>query len=153
MALTASHPPSQVDGSESTAVALYNIHSGCNGGLESALRATEAMDMDIGILLEIKVTDEIYTQSSSGYSVLASNAPSAHQGGIALFWWPNKSYKGQGLACLRAERALYYDCHGKSTILLLWDVSSPRTTSAHYHTSSKPGTNAREGTPPSSWAI
>ena len=47
---------------------------------------------DLGILLETKVTDGIYTQNSSGYSVVVSNAPSTHQGGIALFWRPNKSY-------------------------------------------------------------
>ncbi len=39
------------------------------------------------------MTDGIYTQKLSGYSVAASNAPSAHQGGIALFWGPNKSYE------------------------------------------------------------
>jgi hypothetical protein len=48
---------------------------------------------DLGILMETKVTDGIYTQNSSGYSVAALNAPSAHQGGIALFWRPNKLYK------------------------------------------------------------
>jgi hypothetical protein len=53
----------------------------------------EGMGVDLGILLEIKVTDGIYTQKLSGYSVAASNAPSAHQGGIALFWQPNKLYE------------------------------------------------------------
>jgi hypothetical protein len=93
MAETASCPPSQADGSESVVVATYNIRNGCNGGLESALRAMEAMEVDIGVFLESKVTSGIYTQSLSGYSVVASDAPSAHQGGIALFWRPNKSYK------------------------------------------------------------
>ena len=32
-------PPSQPDGSGSIALALFNIQSGCNGGLEAALRA------------------------------------------------------------------------------------------------------------------
>jgi hypothetical protein len=53
----------------------------------------EGMGVDLGILLETKVTDWIYTQKLSGYSVTASNAPSAHQGGIALFWRPNKLYE------------------------------------------------------------
>jgi hypothetical protein len=57
------------------------------------MRAMEAMDVDIGVSLESKVTGGIYTQSLSGYSVVASDAPSAHQGGIALFWRPNKSYE------------------------------------------------------------
>ncbi len=69
------------------------IRSGWNGGLESALREMEGMDLDLGILLETKVADKIYTQNLSGYSVVASNAPSTHQGGIALFWQPNKLYE------------------------------------------------------------
>jgi hypothetical protein len=93
MVETASCPLSRADGSVSIAVATYNIRNGCNGGLESALRAMEAMDVNIGVFLESKVTGRICAQSSSGYSVVASDAPSAHQGGIALFWRPNKSYK------------------------------------------------------------
>jgi hypothetical protein len=53
----------------------------------------EAMGVDLGILLETKLTGGIYTQISSGYSVVASDAPSTHQGGIALFWRANKMYK------------------------------------------------------------
>ncbi len=51
-----------------------------------------SLGADLEILMETKVTDGIYTQKLSGYSVVASNAPSAHQGGIALFWRPSKSY-------------------------------------------------------------
>ncbi len=86
-------PPSRTDGSESIAVASWNIRNGCNGGLKSALRAMEAMGVNLGILLETKLTGGIYTRNLSGYSVVASDAPSAHQGGIALFWLANKTYK------------------------------------------------------------
>ena len=93
MAVTVPCTPSQADGSGSIAVATYNICSGRNGGLESALRAMDGIGADLGILMETKVTDGIYTRKSSGYSVVRFlNAPSAHQGGIALFWRPNKSY-------------------------------------------------------------
>ncbi len=51
------------------------------------------MDVDIGVFLESKVTGRIYTRSSSGYPVVPSDAPSTHQGGIALIWRPNKSYE------------------------------------------------------------
>ena len=57
------------------------------------MRTMETMGIDIGILLETKVTGGIYNHLSSGYSVVAFDAASAHQGGIALFWRPNKSYK------------------------------------------------------------
>jgi hypothetical protein len=53
----------------------------------------EAMGVDIGIFQETKITGGIYTRSLSGYSFVASDAPSVHQGGIALFWRPNKSYE------------------------------------------------------------
>ncbi len=52
----------------------------------------EGISADLGILMETKVTDGIHTRNSSGYSVVASNASSVHQGGIALFWRPNKLY-------------------------------------------------------------
>jgi hypothetical protein len=92
MALIASRTPSQRDGSGSIAVALWNIRNGHNGGLESALRTMEAMNVDLGILMETKVTGRIYTQNSSGYSVIVSNVPGMHQGGIVFFWRVNKTY-------------------------------------------------------------
>jgi hypothetical protein len=57
------------------------------------LRAMDQMGVDIGFLLETKLTGGIYTRYSSGYSVLASSATSVRQGGIALFWRGNNSYK------------------------------------------------------------
>jgi hypothetical protein len=107
MTETASRPPSQADGSGSIAVASWNIRNGRSGGFESALQAMEAMGIDIGILLETKVTGGIYTCFSSGYSVVASNAASGHQGGIALFWRPNKSYVVEDW-CVRGPNVLSF---------------------------------------------
>jgi hypothetical protein len=53
--------PSRADGSGSIAVVTYDIRTGCNGGLESALRAMEGIGADLGILMETKVTDGIHT--------------------------------------------------------------------------------------------
>ncbi len=94
MASTASRPPSpsQTDGSGFITVASWNIRNGCNGGLESALRAMEAMGIDLGVFLETKLTGGIYTRNLSEISVLVSNDPSMHQGGIALFWRANQAY-------------------------------------------------------------
>jgi hypothetical protein len=36
----------------------------------------------------MKITDDRYTRMTSGYKVLATKAPSKHQGGIALLWQP-----------------------------------------------------------------
>ena len=61
MASTASCPPSQTDGSGSITVATWNIRNGHNGELDSALRVMEAMGVDLGVLLETKLTGGIYT--------------------------------------------------------------------------------------------
>jgi hypothetical protein len=84
---------SQADCCKSFVVALYNIRSGQNGGLESVLRAMAEMGIDFGILMETKITEGIYIQFLSGYNVFASNAVSIRQGGISLFWKPNKLYE------------------------------------------------------------
>jgi hypothetical protein len=117
MAETASCPPSRADGSGSIAVASYNIRNGRNGGLESPCRAMAAMDVDLGIFQETKITDGIYTRLSSGYSVVASNAASVHQGGIALFWRPNKSYEVEDWRVRGLQRAVVCDSYGGGAIL------------------------------------
>ena len=42
--------------------------------------------MDLGIFQETKLTPGIYTRGSAGYSVIATDAPSRHRGGVALFY-------------------------------------------------------------------
>ena len=44
--------------------------------------------MDLGIFQETKVTDGIYTRRSDGYSVVATDAPSRHRGGVEVFYLP-----------------------------------------------------------------
>ena len=67
---------SRADCCKSFAVALYNIRSGWNGGLESALRAMAEMDISFGILVEAKITAGIYTCFLSSYNIFVSNAVS-----------------------------------------------------------------------------
>ena len=64
----------------------YNIFNGRKGGLEAALRGMSQANMDMGILQETKLTDGIYTCGSAGYSVIATDAPSRHRGGVAIFY-------------------------------------------------------------------
>ena len=69
--------PLQTDGSGTLVdVATWNIRSGCNGGLESALRAMKALSVDICLLTEAKLTDGIHMKLSSGYLVITTNATS-----------------------------------------------------------------------------
>ena len=67
-------------------IGTWNILSGRNTRLETALRALSKVGVDICFLTETKLTDGIYTRFSSGYRVLATNAVSHHQGGIALVY-------------------------------------------------------------------
>ena len=64
----------------------YNIRNGRNGGLEAALKGMAQANMDLGVLQETKCTDGVYTRAAAGYRVVATDAPSRHHGGIALFY-------------------------------------------------------------------
>ena len=66
----------------------YNIRNRRNIGLEAALRGVSQSNMDLGILQETKLTDVIYTCESPRYSVVATDAPSQHRGGVAIFHRP-----------------------------------------------------------------
>ena len=71
---------------EQLRIASYNILTGRRWRLESALRAMDQMGVDFGFFLEAKLTEGIHTRYSSEYHVLATSAPSPHQGGIAMFY-------------------------------------------------------------------
>jgi hypothetical protein len=53
----------------------------------------DQLEVDIGFLLDTKLTGGIYNRYSSGYSVLASTATLVRQGEIALFWRGNNLYE------------------------------------------------------------
>ena len=55
MMLTSQEPPSRADGSGFITLAMFNVHSGRNGGLESALRAMAATEVDCGVLTKTKI--------------------------------------------------------------------------------------------------
>jgi hypothetical protein len=93
MATMALEPPLRAEGSGLFTVASCNIQNGCNGGLESALRAIKQMGVDCSILLETKLTEGVYTRWSSRYNVQSTHAPSKWQGGISLFWRTSRTYE------------------------------------------------------------
>ena len=64
----------------------YNIRNGQKGVLEAALWGMSQANMDLGILQETKLRDGIYTRGSAGYSVIATDAPSRHRGGVTIFY-------------------------------------------------------------------
>ena len=54
--------------------------------METALQALSIVGVDLCFLTETKLTNGIHTQFSLGYRVLATNAMSHHQGGVALVY-------------------------------------------------------------------
>ena len=65
---------------------MYTIRNGRNGGLESALRGMSQANMDLGVFQETNLTKRIYMRESSGYKVVATEATSAHIGGVSVFY-------------------------------------------------------------------
>ena len=52
------------------------------------LRGMYQDNMDLGIFQETKVTEVIYTRGSAGYSFVATDTPSRHHSGVAVFHRP-----------------------------------------------------------------
>ena len=50
-------------------------------------------NIDLGIFKETKCTDGIYTRELAGYRVVATDAPSRHHGGVALFYRPSPLFE------------------------------------------------------------
>ena len=75
----------------------YNIRNSFNRGLESALRGMAQANMDLGIFQETKCTDGIYTRESAGYSVVSTDAPSRHRGGVAVFYRPSPLFAAEAV--------------------------------------------------------
>ena len=65
-------------------IGTWHIQSGRSTRLETALRALSIVGVDLCFLTKTKLTNGIHTQFSWGYQVLAINAISHHQGGVAL---------------------------------------------------------------------
>ena len=70
----------------------YNIRNGRSGGLESALRGMAQANIDLGVFQETKCIDGIYTCKSARYRVVATDSPSRHRSGVALFYKPSRIF-------------------------------------------------------------
>ena len=64
----------------------YNIRNGWNRVLDSALRGMLQANVNLRVFQEKKVTEGIYIRESSGYKLVASEAPGAHSGGIIILY-------------------------------------------------------------------
>ena len=53
--------------------------------------------MDLGVFQGTKLTKSIYTRESSGYRVVATEAPSAHIGGVTIFYRAAEQFSVEAL--------------------------------------------------------
>lgn len=74
-------------------IATYNLRGARNNRLETALRALDKMGVSLAILTETHLNDNKHTLYSAGYSVFATTALSAHQGGVALVYQQSPSWQ------------------------------------------------------------
>ena len=56
------------------------------------MRGMSQANLDLGIFQETKLTGGVYTRGSAGYSFVATDAPSRHRGGVAVFYRPSPQY-------------------------------------------------------------
>ena len=91
----------------------YNICNGHNGGLEAALRGMPQDNIDLGILQETKLTDGIYTRGLAGYSVVATDAPIQHHGGVAISTARNHTLRSKRWRSLGPTSSVFSSQQGR----------------------------------------
>ena len=64
----------------------FNIMSGGNSRLETALRMLRMKNIDFGVLTETKLVNGFHTKKYEGYEITTTNATSRFQGGVAFFY-------------------------------------------------------------------
>ena len=77
-------------------ICTYNIQSGGINRLEQVLRCMRMMNIDIGFLTETKLIQGFHTQGAEGYEVIATEARSRHQGGVALCYRKSANFHIEG---------------------------------------------------------
>ncbi len=66
-----------------------NIRSGRGSGLKAVARGLRQMRADVAVLQKTKVTVGRHTLCTRGYTILATDVPSAQKGGVTLVWEEN----------------------------------------------------------------
>ena len=64
----------------------YNIRSGSNRGVKLSLHGMVQWQVDFGVTQDTKLTYGVYARGSSRFWVMATTAPSAHHGGVAVLY-------------------------------------------------------------------
>ena len=64
----------------------YNIQNDRNGSLKLAFCGIAQAKVCVSLLQDTKITDRVCARNSAVFHVVATDAPSHHRGGVALFY-------------------------------------------------------------------
>ena len=76
-------------------------------GMESNLCGVYQSNMDLVVFQETNLPKLIYMHESSGYKVVATEAPSAHSNGVAVFYRAAEQFYVEALQTYRADVASF----------------------------------------------
>lgn len=88
-------------------MSLYNIISAGGNNLNMALRTMKHMRIDLGFLIETKLSHDKYTKNCEGYTIYSTKS-NGHQGGVAIYYrntafWTVEGIKAFGPNVLRCS--------------------------------------------------
>jgi exonuclease III len=85
-------------------IATWNVCSGRNERLLQAIKAIQALNIDVAVFTEVKLTGFYPRSTADGVRILASTALSPNRGGVALVWQNSDRFS------IESERVLGPNC-------------------------------------------
>ena len=85
--------------------------------------------MDHGVFQKINLTKRIYTCESSGYRVVATEAPNAHSAGVAVFYRTKKHFSKEALQTYGANVVRFQMASGNRCWYIVGFYLTPENTS------------------------
>ena len=88
--------------------------------------------MDLGVFQKTKVTKEIYTQESSWYKVVVSEAPSVQSEGVTMFYQPEGHFSVEAIRICGVNVVSFYMALGGRKWFIVGCYLAPDDTSTIY---------------------
>ena len=76
----------------------FKIQNSRNRGLKLALRRMDQRRFNCGVFKETNLTKGVYARELSGFRLMATEAPSAHRGGLAIFYCKEEHFAVEELS-------------------------------------------------------
>ena len=88
--------------------------------------AMEFLGVNISILKETKLTKGIYIRQYGNYSVIATDATSISEGGVALFWRDNDLFEVEEVEKHGTNVITFQLVTGQDRFFIVGHISHPR---------------------------